>query len=73
MMHNDVVTLQCLVLAQIFCLLKADYSRLLVYKGFAIGLAQHLGLYQSQRRFTLGALTSETRKKIFWSLYTVDW
>jgi len=72
MMHNDVVTLQCLVLAQIFCLLKADYSRLLVYKGLAIGLAQHLGLYQSQRRFTLGALTSETRKKIFWSLYTVD-
>lgn len=73
LMDNDVATLQCLVLAQIFCLLKADYSRLLKYKGLAIGLSQRLGLHQSQKRFALGALTSETRKKVFWSLYTVDW
>jgi hypothetical protein len=73
LMDNDVGTLQCLVLAQIFCLLKADYSRLLKYKGLAIGLSQRLGLHQSQKRFALGALTSETRKKVFWSLYTVDW
>lgn len=72
-MDNDVATLQCLVLAQIFCLLKADYSRLLKYKGLAIGLSQRLGLHQSQKRFALDALTSETRKKLFWSLYTVDW
>ncbi|KAH7068067.1 fungal-specific transcription factor domain-containing protein [Paraphoma chrysanthemicola] len=72
LMDNDVITLQCLVLAQIFCLLKADYSRLLKYKGLAIGLSQRLGLHQSQKRFALGALTSETRKKVFWSLYTVD-
>jgi hypothetical protein len=73
LMDNDVVTLQCLVLAQIFCLLRADYSRLLKYKGLAVGLSQRLGLHQSQKRFALGALTSETRKKVFWSLYTVDW
>ncbi|KAF1849308.1 uncharacterized protein K460DRAFT_305313 [Cucurbitaria berberidis CBS 394.84] len=72
LMDNDVSTLQCLVLAQIFCLLKADYSRLLKYKGLAVGLSQRLGLHQSQKRFALGALTSETRKKVFWSLYTVD-
>ena len=72
-MDNDVATLQCLVLAQIFCLLKADYSRLLKYKGLAIGLSQRLGLHQNQKRFALDALTSETRKKVFWSLYTVDW
>ncbi|KAL6708560.1 DNA-binding transcription factor cat8 [Coniothyrium glycines] len=72
LMDNDVVTLQCLVLAQIFCLLKADYSRLLKYKGLAIGLSQRLGLHQSQKRFALDALTSETRKKVFWALYTVD-
>lgn len=72
LMDNDVATLQCLVLAQIFCLLKADYSRLLKYKGLAIGLSQRLGLHQSQKRFALGALTCETRKKVFWSLYTVD-
>ncbi|KAL5463007.1 hypothetical protein PMIN07_004633 [Paraphaeosphaeria minitans] len=71
-MDNDMATLQCLVLAQIHCLLKADYSRLLKYKGLAIGLSQRLGLHQSQKRFALGALTSETRKKVFWSLYTVD-
>lgn len=73
LMDNDVATLQCLVLAQIFCLLKADYARLLKYKGLAVGLSQRLGLHQSQKRFALGALTSETRKKVFWSLYTVDW
>ena len=73
LMDNDMATIQCLVLAQIFCLLKADYSRLLKYKGLAIGLSQRLGLHQSQKRFALGALTSETRKKVFWSLYTVDW
>jgi hypothetical protein len=72
LMDNDVATLQCLVLAQIFCLLRADYSRLLKYKGLAVGLSQRLGLHQSQKRFALGALTSETRKKVFWSLYTVD-
>lgn len=73
LMDNDVATLQCLVLAQIYCLLKADYSRLLKYKGLAIGLSQRLGMHQSQKRFALGALTSETRKKVFWTLYTVDW
>jgi hypothetical protein len=73
LMENDVATLQCLVLAQIFCLLRADYSRMLKYKGLAVGLSQRLGLHQSQKRFALGALTSETRKKVFWSLYTVDW
>jgi hypothetical protein len=73
LMENDVGTLQCLVLAQIFCLLRADYSRLLKYKGLAVGLSQRLGLHQSQKPFALDALTSETRKKVFWSLYTVDW
>lgn len=72
-MDNDLVTLQCLVLAQVFCLLKTDYSRLLKYKGLAVGLSQRLGLHQPQKRFALGALTSETRKKVFWTLYTVDW
>ena len=73
LMDNDLATLQCLVLAQIYCLLRGDYSRVLKYKGLAVGLSQRLGLHQSQKRFALGALTSETRKKVFWSLYTVDW
>ena len=66
-------TLQCLVLVQIYCIAKADYSKLLHYKGMAISLSHRLGLHQSQKRFSLGALTSETRKKLFWTLYTLDW
>lgn len=65
--------LQCLILAQIYCLQRADYARLLKYKGLAISLSHRLGLHQSQKRFALGALTSETRKKLFWTLYTLDW
>jgi len=73
LMDNSLATLQCFVLAQIHLLQKGDHARLLKYKGLAISLSQRLGLHQSQKRFALGALTSETRKKVFWSLYTVDW
>ena len=66
-------TLQCLVLAQIFCITKGDHINLLYYNGVAVKLSQRLGLHQSQKRFSLGALTRETRKKVFWSLYTLDW
>lgn len=70
---TSLATLQCLVLAQIFCLQKADFNRLLKYKGIAISLSHRLGLHQSQKRFALGVLTSETRKKVFWTQYTLDW
>jgi hypothetical protein len=73
LMDNSMSTLQCLVLAQIYCLQRADYARLLKYKGLAISLSHRLGLHQSQKRFALGSLTSETRKKLFWTLYTLDW
>lgn len=72
-MDNSMTTLQCLVLAQISCLLRGDCPRLLKYKGLAFGLSQRLGLHQSQKRFALGALAAETRKKVFWTLYVVDW
>ena len=71
--ENTLSTLQCLVLAQIYCIAKADHDKLLHYKGMAITLSHRLGLHQSQKRFALGALTSETRKKVFWTLYTLDW
>lgn len=70
---NSLATLQCLVLAQICCIAKGDYDKLLHYKGFAISLCHRLGLHQSQKRFSLGALTTETRKKLFWVVYTLDW
>lgn len=65
-------TLQCLVLAQLRCLQRGDYERLMTYKALAVSLSSRLGLHQSQKRFPLGALTCETRKKVFWTLYTLD-
>lgn len=73
MMDDSISTLQCLLLAQIACLQSGDYGRLSKYKGLAVSLCQRLGLNQSQKRFTLGTLTCETRKKLFWTLYTLDW
>jgi hypothetical protein len=72
-MDSSLPTLQCLILAQIYCIQKADYSKLQVYKSVATGMSHRLGLHQSQKRFALGALTGETRKKVFWTLYTLDW
>lgn len=72
-MDNTLMTLQCLILAQLFCIAKGDYKRLQHYKAIAVGLSHRLGLHQSQKRFSFGALTIETRKRVFWSLYTVDW
>lgn len=69
---NTIMTLQCLVLASLFSLLKGDYTRLQLYKGMAVGLSYRLGLHQSQKSFRFCAVTLETRKKVFWTLYTVD-
>jgi hypothetical protein len=71
--ESCMATLQVLVLAQIFCIQQGEPTRLLTYKGLATTLSARLGLHQSQKRFALGTLTCETRKKVFWTLYTVDW
>lgn len=73
LMDSNISTLQCLLLAQMACLQSGDYARLLKFKALAVSLSQRLGLHQSQKRFTLGTLTVETRKKLFWTLYTLDW
>ncbi|KAF2151075.1 hypothetical protein K461DRAFT_203436, partial [Myriangium duriaei CBS 260.36] len=70
--EQSLATLQCLLLAQLFCMQKGDCSQLLTYKALAISLSARLGLHQSQKRFALGTLTCETRKKVFWTLYTID-
>ncbi|KAK4191595.1 fungal-specific transcription factor domain-containing protein [Podospora australis] len=72
LMDNTMMTLQCLLLALIYCTIRADYKRLQHYKGIAVGLSHRLGLHQSQKRFSFGVLTIETRKKVFWSLYLLD-
>ncbi|KAK0719734.1 fungal-specific transcription factor domain-containing protein [Lasiosphaeris hirsuta] len=72
LMDNTMITLQCLLLALIYCTVRADYKRLQHYKGIAVGLSHRLGLHQSQKRFSFGVLTIETRKKVFWTLYMLD-
>ncbi|KAK9415676.1 putative Transcriptional activator protein acu-15 [Seiridium unicorne] len=72
LMENTMNTLQCLILALMYCTIRADYKRLIHYKGVAVALSHRLGLHQSQKRFSFGALTIETRKKVFWTLYTLD-
>ncbi|KAK4104129.1 hypothetical protein N658DRAFT_420275 [Parathielavia hyrcaniae] len=72
LMDNTMATLQCLLLALVYCTIRADYKRLQHYKGIAVGLSHRLGLHQSQKRFSFGVLTIETRKKVFWTLYTLD-
>ncbi|CAD6442553.1 8cdd596a-c629-4c11-8d0d-48e153a200af [Sclerotinia trifoliorum] len=72
LMENTISTIQCLILALLYCIQKGDYNRLQHYKGIAVGLSHRLGLHQSQKRFCFDSLTTETRKRIFWTLYTVD-
>lgn len=73
LMENTMETLQCLIMALMYSTLRADYKKIQHYKGIAVGLSHRLGLHQSQKRFSFGALTTETRKKVFWTLYTLDW
>ncbi|GAD99826.1 acetate regulatory DNA binding protein FacB [Paecilomyces variotii No. 5] len=68
----SIATLQCYILAQMYCTAKADYKALSRYRGLAVGLVHQLGLHQSQKRFSMNPLTSETRKKVFWCQYVLD-
>ncbi|QSZ33069.1 hypothetical protein DSL72_002654 [Monilinia vaccinii-corymbosi] len=72
LMDNTISTLQCLILALIYCIQRPDYNRLQHYKGIAVALSHRLGLHQSQKRFPFGVSTAEMRKRVFWTLYTVD-
>ncbi|KAL4914067.1 fungal-specific transcription factor domain-containing protein [Aspergillus aurantiobrunneus] len=65
-------TLQCYVLAQMYCLTKGDYSSVLRYRSLAVGACHQLRLQKSQKRFSSNALFAETRKKVFWCQYVLD-
>ncbi|PYI21607.1 acetate regulatory DNA binding protein FacB [Aspergillus violaceofuscus CBS 115571] len=71
---NDISihTLQCYVLAQMYCMAKGDYSSLGLYRGSAVNLCHQLRLHQSQKRFAANPLVAETRKKVFWCQYVLD-
>ena len=65
--------LQNLILAQLDCIAAGDRDGLQHFRGRAIGLTHRLGLHQCQARFALTVLARETRKKVFWCQYTLDW
>ncbi|KAL4900970.1 hypothetical protein BDW74DRAFT_182301 [Aspergillus multicolor] len=68
----SIPTLQCYVLAQMYCLTKGDYSSVLRYRGIAVGICHQLRLQKSQKGFSSNALLAETRKKVFWCQYVLD-
>lgn len=68
----SVATLQCHVLAQLYYLLRADYSHLARHRAIAVSICHQLGLHQNQQSHSVGALEAETRKKAFWSQYVLD-
>lgn len=72
-MNNSMATLQCLVLALMNCQLQANHKRMQYYKGIAVAMSHRLGLHQSQKASSFGSLSVETRKRVFWTLYTLDW
>jgi hypothetical protein len=51
---------------------RAEYPSMLKYKGHAVAITQRLGLHRSQTSFTYDPLVKETRKKTFWTLFTLD-
>lgn len=67
----SVPTLQCLSLAQMYCMTKGDYKALLRYRSLGVNISQQLGLHQSQKHST-NVLEVETRKKVFWCIYVLD-
>jgi len=70
--NSCVATLQTLILAQLYCVQQGDFISLLTYKGQSTTLSARLGLHQSQKRFALDTMTGEVRKRVFWTLFTLD-
>lgn len=74
--EKKLYTLECLILAIICSIQTANYDLLHRYRKTAVGLAYRLGLHLShsnQKEILSGELAVEMRKRIFWTLYTVDW
>ena len=68
----SLATIQCHVLAQLYCLLKADYAQLTQHRAIAVAMCHQMWLHQAHQYKGLQMLDSETRKKVFWSQYVLD-
>jgi hypothetical protein len=70
--ETSLASLQCFVLAQIYCMTKADYRSLLRYRALAVDICHQLNLHQNQGGSSSNPLEGETRKKVFWCQYVLD-
>ena len=64
--------LKALILAQLYAFSEENYDLVWHYKTMAVGWALKHGLHRSQKKMKLGPLTTEMRKRVFWSLYVLD-
>lgn len=69
---HSVGVLKALILATLYLFAEENYDLLWQYKTLAVGSAYKLGLHRCQKKMKLGPLTTEMRKRVFWSLYVVD-
>ncbi|KAJ5450619.1 Transcription factorfungi [Penicillium daleae] len=70
--ETSIGSLQCFILAQLYCMTKGDYRSMLRYRALAVDICHQLELHQSQTEPVSNPLEAETRKKVFWCQYTVD-
>ncbi|KAJ5753150.1 Transcription factor [Penicillium odoratum] len=68
--ETSMKSLQCFVLAQVYCMTKTDYRSLLRYRALAVDVCHQLGL--NQESLASNTLEVETCKKVFWCQYVLD-
>ena len=73
LLESSFETVQCLVLAQLYCFTLGDYQRLSQYRALCVGMVLRMGLNRSQKNFLAqNPLMSEFTKRVFWSAYCLD-
>ncbi|KAF8443457.1 fungal-specific transcription factor domain-containing protein [Terfezia claveryi] len=72
LLDSSLETVQCLVLAQLYCFVSSDYERLAQYKSLCVAAVLRLGLNRAQRDFTNNAVLTELNKRVFWCVYCLD-
>lgn len=73
MSSDTLETLQCLLLAQLFCINRSRTEDLLFYQNSAIALVFRLNLHREQNGESVNAESRELRRRLFWTQYTIHW
>lgn len=63
---------QSFVIAQIYHLVRSEYDLALRYRGIACAICHQLGMHLSETRFQHQGLTSQLRRRVFWTQYVLD-